>query len=149
MIQDVLIEPLKIIPREGGPVLHMLRADSAFFKSFGEIYFSWIQPNFIKGWKKHLKQAQHLAVPVGDVRVVLFDDRPGSLTYGQIQEIEIGENNYQLIRIPKNIWYAFKAIGATRALIANCTDRPHDPKEAVQIDISDSKIPYVWPAVMS
>ena len=37
MIHDVKITPLKIISDERGKVMHMLRADNAFFDKFGEI----------------------------------------------------------------------------------------------------------------
>lgn len=144
MIKDVLIVSRNVFPDKRGDVLHMLRADAPFLKQFGEIYFSFINPGFVKGWKKHLKQTQHFAVPMGEIKLVLYDDRQDSPTIGQIQEIEIGTQNYQLVRIPAQVWYAFKAVGHERAMVANCTDLPHDPQESIQMDISDKAIPYLW-----
>ena len=144
MIQDVLMEPLKILPASDGNVMHMLRADAPFFKEFGEIYFSWVNPGCLKGWKKHLRQTQHFVVPVGKIKLVLFDDRKDSKTNQQIQEIEMSPHDYHLVRVPKNIWYSFKAVSREPALIANCTDIPHDPKESIRLDISESMIPYSW-----
>ena len=53
MIQDVIISPLKIISDDRGKVMHMLRSDSKVFQKFGEIYFSTIYRDKIKGWHLH------------------------------------------------------------------------------------------------
>ena len=144
MIDGVLVNPLKIFSHEKGDVLHMVRCNDPFFAQFGEIYFSFIRPGFVKGWKKHLKQIQHFAVPAGAIKLVLYDDRTSSPTKGQVQEIEMGRTQYCLVRIPPQVWYAFGAIGEQEALIANCTDIPHDPTEVVNIDITDRTVPYAW-----
>lgn len=142
MIDGVLIEPLKTFSDEKGMVMHMLRSDDSFFKKFGEIYFSYVNVGHVKGWKKHLKTTQHFAVPVGNIKVVIYDDREGSPTKGEFQEIMIGKDNYQLLRIPPSLWYAFQAVGEDPAMISNCTDLPHDSEEAINIPLSDKRIPY-------
>lgn len=144
MIDGVLVKSPRIFSHEKGNVLHMMRCDDPFFARFGEIYFSCIRPGFVKGWKKHLKQTQHFAVPTGQIKLVLYDDRPSSPTKGQVQEIEMGRSQYSLVRIPPQVWYAFSVVGAQEALIANCTDIPHDPAEAVNMDITDHTVPYAW-----
>ncbi|MFA6078181.1 MAG: dTDP-4-dehydrorhamnose 3,5-epimerase family protein [Candidatus Omnitrophota bacterium] len=144
MIEGVLIEELKTFSDDRGKVMRMIRADDPFFKRFGEVYFSTVNPGVIKGWKKHSKMTQHFAVPVGSVKVVLFDDRSSSASKGEVQEVIIGDGNYCLLRIPPQIWYSFKASGKSPAMIANCTDIVHDPKETVTTAIDDNKIPYKW-----
>lgn len=144
MIEGVVIEPLKQIPDERGKVMHMLRADSPLFTEFGEIYFSVVNPNVVKAWKRHKKMTLHYAVPVGNIKVVIYDDRAGSKTKGEIQEIYIGQDNYCLLIIPPMLWSGFKGISAFPSLIANCTDMPHDPTEVERTDPSDKKIPYDW-----
>lgn len=104
MIKDVRKESLNILPNEKGDVLHMLRKDDPIFKQFGEVYFSFVNPDCIKGWKKHLRQTQHMAVPVGEVKLVLYDDRENSSSKGEIQEIIFGASNYQLVQIPPQIF---------------------------------------------
>lgn len=144
MIEGLVVHDLKQIVDERGKVMHMIRSDSILFTRFGEVYFSKINPKFIKGWKKHLRMTQIFAVPVGMIRIVIFDDRTDSKSYGELTVLEIGENNYCLLKIPPRVWYSFKAISAFPALIANCTDLPHDPTEAEKADIDDHKIPYKW-----
>lgn len=82
VIEGVEVQDLRIIPTEGGPVLHMLRADSPLFRSFGELYFSEVEPGHVKAWKRHSRQTQHFAVPVGMLKIVLYDDRADSPSRG-------------------------------------------------------------------
>jgi dTDP-4-dehydrorhamnose 3,5-epimerase len=122
----------------------MIRRDSSLFDNFGEIYFSVIYHGLVKAWRKHLKMTQHFAVPVGKIKLVIYDDREDSNTRGEIYELETGEDNYCLIKIPPFLWYGFKGISATPSLIANCADMPHDPDEIKRMEPSNTAIPYTW-----
>lgn len=144
MIEGLIVSPLKQITDERGKVMHMLRADSPLFTAFGEIYFSVVNPGAVKAWKRHLKMTQHYAVPVGKIKLVLFDGRKGSKSEGNIEVIETGEDNYCLIKIPPMIWYGFSGIAKQPSLIANCTDIPHAPEETEKLDANDNSIPYKW-----
>jgi dTDP-4-dehydrorhamnose 3,5-epimerase len=144
-IDGVVIQPLKEIMDERGAVLHMLRSDSPLFKKFGEIYFSLILPGVVKGWKRHRRLTQHFAVPVGQIHLVLFDDRLDSPSLGHLEEVLVGRpDHYHLVVIPPMLWYGFQAIGSTPALVANCTDYPHDPQEAENLPSGAPRIPYKW-----
>lgn len=144
MISDVKYTPLKQIKDERGKVMHMLKATDPYFEKFGEIYFSWIYANKIKAWSKHLKMSMNYAVPVGNVKVVLFDDRKDSNTFGKIAEYYLGEDNYYLLTIPNNIWYGIIEIGKLQAMVANCATIVHDTLEIIKLDPFDPKIPYNW-----
>ena len=90
---------------------------------------------------------QHIAVPVGRVRLVIYDDRRDSRTYGSLVNVETGEDMYLLARIPPLVWYGFKNISPTSSLIANCTDLPHSPEEVEQIDSFDKRVPFDWDSI--
>ena len=143
-IQGVLITPLKQIPDERGKVMPMLRCDSPHFLKFGEIYFSVVFPGVIKGWHWHRTMGLNYAVPVGVIKLVLYDDRPDSATRGELQEIFVGESHYALVTIPPQVWNGFKGIGVTPAIVANCATEPHDPDEIVRLDPFSDQIPYDW-----
>ncbi|MDH5542732.1 MAG: dTDP-4-dehydrorhamnose 3,5-epimerase family protein [Nitrospinota bacterium] len=144
-IEGLQITPLKQIDDERGSVLHMLRSDSEIYIGFGEIYFSFVKQGVVKAWKRHKVMTQHFAVPVGRIKLVLFDDRNASSTKGNIEIIEIGRpDKYELVKIPPLVWYGFKGIGEGESMIANCTDIPHDPEEVERCDIDTSDISYAW-----
>ncbi len=129
-IGGLTLTPLRQITDGRGVVLHMLRADEREFAAFGECYFSQINAGVIKGWKRHRRQCQNIAVPIGRVRFVIYDDREGSPTRGMLDLVELGRpDNYVRLRIPPLLWYGFKCIAEQPSLIANCVDIPHDPTE--------------------
>ena len=128
--------PLRVIGDDRGAVLHMLRADAADFVAFGECYFSEVNPHSLKAWKRHSRQSQNLAVPVGRVRFVLLDDRPESATRGHLNIFELGRPDaYFRLHIPTMVWYGFHGLGNVPSLVVNCADYPHDPGESELVGI--------------
>jgi len=144
MIEGVIITPLKQIEDENGKVMHMLRNDSKVFKQFGEIYFSVVNPKAIKAWRKHKEMFLNYACIEGNIKVVLYDDRKDSKTFGEIEEIELGNKNYNLITIPPMIWTGFKSEGNQKSIIANCSTIPHSQNEIIRKPATDKSIPYNW-----
>jgi dTDP-4-dehydrorhamnose 3,5-epimerase len=144
-IEGVIVQPLRQIVDNRGSVLHMIRRDSELFKQFGEVYFSEIHSGIIKAWKRHKKQTQNLTVPLNKIRLVIYDNRPLSSTHGNVAEYELGRpDHYRLVHIPPMLWYGFQAFGDETALIANCADLPHDPKDTESLPADSNEIPYQW-----
>ena len=144
MIEGVIVTPLKQILDERGKVMHMLKVGDPAFQTFGEIYFSCVYPGAIKGWHIHKKMTLNYAVPHGHIKFVLYDERPQSATYGEIQELYMGIDNYCLVTVPPMVWNGFKGIGDEMALVANCSSIPHDAEEIDRRDPFDTSIPYDW-----
>ncbi len=144
-IEGVIIQPLKQIADKRGSVLHMLKNDSSLCKQFGEVYFSEIYSGLVKAWKRHKKQSQNLVVPLGKIRLVIYDDRPNSNTHGKIAQYKLGRpDDYRLIHIPPMLWYGFQGIGDQTSMIANCTDLSHDPEEMESLSADTNQIQYQW-----
>jgi len=144
MIEGVRIKKLKQFVDERGRVMHMIRADDPLFAKFGEIYFSEVLPGVVKAWKKHRIMSQLFAVPIGMIRLVIYDDRDHSRSKGAIEEYEIGRENYRLAKIPPMLWYGFQCLGNRPALVVNCADMPHDPDEATNCKSFKFHVDYVW-----
>jgi dTDP-4-dehydrorhamnose 3,5-epimerase len=144
MIEGVSIRQLLQIPDERGKVMHMLKSTDGHFQEFGEIYFSTVFPGAIKGWHIHSRMTLNYAVPIGRIKLVLYDDRETSSTKGMIQEVFIGPDNYVLVTVPPMVWNGFKGVGLEQSLVANCASIPHDPNEISRLDPIDNQIPYDW-----
>jgi dTDP-4-dehydrorhamnose 3,5-epimerase len=142
-IPGVFLKELAQISDQRGAVLHMLRNDADDFEKFGECYFSEVLPGKIKAWKFHKEQTQNLAVPVGRVRFVLFDNRDPNNE--KLEIIELGRPDaYSRLKIPPQIWYGFSCISEETALITNCANIPHSPEESLVKDVNDPFVPYKW-----
>ena len=99
MINGIIQTQLKQMHDERGKVMHMLRSSDPHFQKFGEVYFSWIYPEIVKAWHKHNEMIMNYSVPVGTIKLVLYDDRSDSSTYKQINEFFMNCENYYLLTI--------------------------------------------------
>ena len=144
MIEGLIIVPLRTFVDARGEVRQMLRADAPHFVDFGEIYFSLVNGGMVKGWKRHQRMTLNLAVPVGRVRFVFFDDRNESPTRGETQEVILGHDAYQLTVVPPGVWNAFQGLGSGMSLVANCASLPHDPSEADNRPLTDPPTIVAW-----
>jgi len=143
-IEGVKISQLKIISDYRGSVMHMLRNDSENFDKFGEIYFSTIFKDRIKAWHLHKEATLNYVCVYGKVKLVLFDNRKASKSFGEYQEIFLSPENYFLITIPPNIWNGFKGLNNEHSIIANCLNLPHNENEMVRLGIDDKRFNYNW-----
>jgi dTDP-4-dehydrorhamnose 3,5-epimerase len=149
MIEGVVLHPLRQFVDERGRTMQMLRNDDPHFRAFGEIYFSGVQHGRVKGWYRHREKTLNYAVPVGMVRVVIFDDRAASATHGQLAEFLLGEqpDQYALLTIPPQVWYGMQGLAPGTSIVANCADMPNDPGESDRKPPDSPDVPYAWPAV--
>src|SRR5438128_11175504 len=110
MINGVQVIPLKRIPDERGTIMHMMRATDTHFQQFGEIYFTTIYKDVIKGWHRHREMTLNYACVHGRVKLVIYDEREGSLTHGHLMEVFLGSDFHALAVIPPEVWSGFKGM---------------------------------------
>jgi dTDP-4-dehydrorhamnose 3,5-epimerase len=145
VIDGVQVVPLRQIPDERGTVMHMLKRTDPHFIEFGEIYFTTVHPGVVKGWHKHGRMVLNYACPYGRIKLVLYDDREGSPTRGEVMELFLGPDDYRLVQIPTNVWNSFKGLGDATSIIANCATQPHTKEFTESLDpLSDNPIPFDW-----
>jgi dTDP-4-dehydrorhamnose 3,5-epimerase len=142
-INGVNITPLSIIDTKGGDVLHAMKISDHGYSGFGEAYFSTIEPDAIKGWKRHKQMVLNLVVPVGTVRFILFDDRDNQDNVNQFQEVTLSiEDGYSRLTIPPMIWVGFQGLGLQTSLVLNLANIEHSPEEVERKELA--KIKFNW-----
>ncbi len=144
MIDGVQVIPLTRIPDERGTICHMLKCTDPHFQQFGEIYFSSVYRDVVKAWHRHREMTLNYACIFGRIKLVIYDDREGSSTNGEFQEVFLGPDAYSLVIIPPDVWNGFKGMSDPCAIVANCCTHPHDPSRSQRLDPVDNEIPYDW-----
>ena len=137
ILDNIIITKLKSFEAKGGNVLHAIKKTDTGYKKFGEIYFSNINYNSIKAWKKHIKMTMNLIVPIGNVKFVFYSE-----FNDKFREEIIGINRYVRLTIPPNIWFGFKGLDRKKNLIVNISDIVHDRNEINERLLED--ISYSW-----
>ena len=146
MIEGVAVKKLKVIPDERGRLMEILRADDEIFKGFGQVYMTTAYPGVVKGWHYHKRQFDSMAVVKGMMKIVLYDSRKDSPTYGEINQFFAGEHNPVFILIPPYVCHGFKCISLEEAVVINVPTEPYDYQtpDEFRIHPHDNDIPYEW-----
>ena len=146
LIHDVKVKQLKPISDERGKLMELLRSDEPMFEKFGQAYVTVCKPKVVKGWHYHKLQVDHFICLQGTAKVVLYDSRKGSKTFGLINEFIMGWENPILLKIPIYIYHGFTAVGKETAMILNLPTEVYqyaDPDEFRANPFSPD-IPYDW-----
>ncbi len=146
MIEGVVLKKLKVIPDERGRLMEMMRSDDEFFEKFGQVYMTTAYPGVVKGWHYHKIQDDNMVIVKGMMKIVLYDGRKESKTYGQINEFFLGEHNPCLLHIPKGVLHGFKCISETEAICINVPTEKYnyDNPDEYRVDPHSKEIPYDW-----
>jgi len=147
MIDGVIIKRAKVIADERGRLMEMIRCDEPdFFTGFGQVYMTTVYPGVVKGWHYHHLQDDNFAVVKGMIKLVLYDRRPDSPTFGEINQFFMGEHNPLLVHIPREVVHGFKGVGSDEAIIINLVTQPYNYQipDEFRIDPHGGEIPYDW-----
>ncbi len=144
MIHGVKITKLNKIDDNRGSILPMLRSDSKVFQSFGEIYFSTIFNKAIKAWHLQKKATLNYACIKGKIKLVLFDDRKNSISFGKYDQFILAPEDFFLITIPPLIWSGFIGLDESESIVANCISIPHNEVEITRKRYDDEYFKYIW-----
>ena len=135
-MDGVILTPLKQIYHPKGDIFHAMKKSDIGFDGFGEAYFSTINQNDIKGWKKHTKMTLNIIVPVGNIEFVVYDENSK-----EFFSTKLSHNNYQRLTVKAGLFMAFKGLDKYNMLL-NLASIEHDPNEAINIGIEEIK--YGW-----
>ncbi|MGI9316641.1 MAG: dTDP-4-dehydrorhamnose 3,5-epimerase [bacterium] len=134
-IGGVEVTRLKVLPTEGGCVMHGLKKGDKDFAGFGETYFSSIEAGHIRGWKRHREMTLNLVVVAGEVRFVLIEEKD-QIHSREFDEVILSpKHNYARLCVPPGIWVAFQGVANPISILANIANIEHDPSEADQVSI--------------
>ena len=146
MISGVKTKKLRVIPDERGRLMEILRSDDEVFSQFGQVYMTTAYPGVVKGWHYHKRQFDNMAVVKGMMKIVLYDGRKESDTYGEINEFFAGIHNPILIHIPPFVYHGFKCISSEEAIVINTPTEKYDyaDPDEFRLHPHENDIPYDW-----
>ena len=146
MIEGVAVKELRMIPDERGYLMEMLRSDWPEFERFGQVYVTAVYPGVVKGWHYHKIQTDHFICVSGMAKVVLYDNRDGSPTHGEVNEFYMGWQRPRLLKIPPGVLHGFKGTGEEMALIVNVPTElyNYEQPDEYRLPAHTDEVPYDW-----
>jgi dTDP-4-dehydrorhamnose 3,5-epimerase len=150
-IHDLAFRPVRPVPHEDG---HLVEVARTSWEMLGEpvvqVHVTTTFAGRIRAWGLHQNSTDRLFVVNGLVKIVVFDGRVASPTYGVLNEFVVSEKNPALLVVPPNLYHGWKNIGTTEAAIINMPSRLYDYDAPDALDLPwDSEaaeriVPYRW-----
>lgn len=135
-MDGVILTPLKKINHPKGDIFHAMKKSDIGFNGFGEAYFSTINQDDIKTWKKHSVMTLNLIVPIGKVELVIYNE-----ISEEFFNVELSQKNYQRLTVKPNLWLALRGIEKYNVLL-NLASIEHDTNEVQSVELN--RIKYNW-----
>jgi dTDP-4-dehydrorhamnose 3,5-epimerase len=100
----------------------------------------------VKAWHYHKKQTDNFTCVSGKIKLVLYDARKSSATFGEINEFILSLEDPKLVQIPENVYHGFKCIGEDEAVVINIPNKTYNKNspDEYRIDAYDNDIKYDW-----
>jgi dTDP-4-dehydrorhamnose 3,5-epimerase len=150
-IDGVRFRAARPVPHEDGYLTEVVRDDWAIVDApIVQVHVTTTFPDRIRAWGIHRSITDRLFVVSGLVRIVVFDGREGSATFGRVNEFVVGERNPGLLIVPPDLYHGWKNIGATEAAIINMPDAryDYDAPDALHLpwdsEAARHLIPHTW-----
>lgn len=119
-----------ILKTPHGKLLKHIQKEHDCFNSFGESYFSWLNPENIMGWYRHKKYQSFMTSPTCNLHLAIFREN-------ETFEFKLTNDNFGYIIIPPGYYYAMKSLDESPTLIANTLDHIYDSREVEKRDINN------------
>ena len=147
LIDGVVAREVLHVPRDHGVITELYRSEwDTTGMPVVHAYQSRLYPGAIGAWSCHAQSVDRLFVNGGHLKVVLYDGREASRTFGQIDEIHAGDARPTLLIVPVGVWHGLQNLGSTDALVINFPTRAYDyaDPDHYRLPFDTPEIPYVW-----
>lgn len=146
MIDGVKIKKLITHADDRGFFREILRVDENISAEIRQTSMTLSHPGVIKAFHWHARQDDFWYVAKGMARVALYDQREGSPTKGEKQEIVIGEHHPVGVFIPHGVVHGYQVLGNAPVVLFYHTTACYNPKDPDEHRIAwdDPAIGFDW-----
>jgi dTDP-4-dehydrorhamnose 3,5-epimerase len=146
-IDGVSLHEVLHVPRDHGVITETYRPEwDPSGLPIVQVYQSRLYPGAIGAWSCHAKTIDRLFVNHGHLKIVLYDGREESPTYGRIMEVHAGDARPVFVHIPIGVWHGVQNAGTGDALMLNYPSLPYDYEDPdhYRLPWDSNEIPYCW-----
>jgi dTDP-4-dehydrorhamnose 3,5-epimerase len=119
-LEGVVIKELNVFTDERGWLTELFRNDETDFRPVMS-YVSLTKPGISRGPHEHMDQSDFFCF-LGNFRLYLWDNRKGSVSFGEKFVLDTGGKPVTAI-VPPGVVHAYKNMGPAEGLVLNLPDR--------------------------
>ena len=124
-VHDVIVRPINRYDDSRGWLTELFRHDE-LPPEFHPVmaYISSTRPGITRGPHEHVDQADLFCfLGPSNFKLRMWDNRSDSPTYRRVKTLVAGEDNPQVVIIPKGVVHAYQNIGDKDGIVINCPNR--------------------------
>jgi dTDP-4-dehydrorhamnose 3,5-epimerase len=124
-VQDVIVRPLQRYDDSRGWLIELFRQDALPAEFLPVMaYISSTRPGITRGPHEHVDQADLFCfIGPSNFKLRMWDNRTDSPTYRRMMTLVAGEDNPQVVIVPKGVVHAYQNIGDRDGIVINCPNR--------------------------
>ena len=145
LIDGVIVKEVLNVPKSGGYLTEIFRSAWMDGNSHvDQVFQVMLEPGAVSAWHAHSETTDRLFVNMGTVRVVLYDAREGSATFGVVNELVFGTIRPALVVVPPRVWHGIQNLSHLPSAVLNLVDRAYDYEDPDhwRLPADTDEIPY-------
>lgn len=145
LIDGAALFEMKNVLGPHGHLTEIYRADWKLDEAGVEqVFQSVFEPGAISAWHAHEHTRDRLFVASGAMRIVLYDARVDSPSFGRANEFRLGALRPGIVSVPPKVWHGVENLGQEPALLLNLVDRAYryDAPDHYRLPADSDQIPY-------
>lgn len=125
LINDIIINDMVKNSDSRGWLIELFRKDQIDKAIFPQMsYISLTYPGITRGPHEHREQTDYFCfLGPSTFKLLLWDTRKVSSTYGNMMVLEIGESDPKIVIVPPGVVHAYKNIGEVPGLVINLPNK--------------------------
>ena len=109
-----------------------------------QVFQSLFEPGGVSAWHAHEHTRDRLFVASGAMRIVLYDARVDSPSFGRVNEFRLGSLRPGVVSVPPKVWHGVENLSSGPALLLNLVDRAYryEGPDHFRLPADSDQIPY-------
>lgn len=152
LIEGVAVKLIKSVPTNYGYLTEVFRSDWQLGgDGVDQVFMTMLEPGGMSAWHAHAVTTDRIFVAQGQFKIVLFDSRQDSPTYGTLNEFRFGTVKPALLVIPPRVWHGVQNTASGAGILINAVDTAYryEAPDHYRLPVQTDLIPYRFEAAVA
>jgi dTDP-4-dehydrorhamnose 3,5-epimerase len=144
LIDGVILKEVRHVPTGYGHLTELFRSEWQLCANVTQAFQGRFQPGALSAWHAHGLTQDSIFVNSGMLKLVVFDSRKSSKTFGMVNEFRLGDKRPGLLIIPAGVWHGVHNTSSNESSLINFVDHAYsyeDP-DHWRLPADSPEIPY-------
>jgi dTDP-4-dehydrorhamnose 3,5-epimerase len=145
LIDGVVMRDVRNVLKSNGLLTEIFRRD--WFDDevrVDQVFQVIVESHGVSAWHAHEQAVDRLFVTEGRMRIVLYDAREDSPTFGLVNDLIVGLHRPALVIVPPKVWHGVQNLLDRPSALLNLPDRAYryDAPDHWRVPSDTDRIPY-------